>query len=116
MKSFMRTLGVAVLAMAALAAQAGAGRTGGPAAERGTIAAGKSFWFDVELDEGRAVIAATSSGPLLGMSVYDGDGNVFASQGDNRQRAVAFTVTRAGFFRVEVRNNGGAADVTLRTN
>src|SRR6185436_1706432 len=106
MSTFTKALCVVILMMG-VATQVEAGRTGGPATVTGTIDGGTSFWFDVQLDEGRALIGASSSdanGPL-GLTVYDGDGRMFASSGNNRQRLAVVNVIRAGNFRVEVRNN-----------
>lgn len=105
MRTLTKALCVATLALAAT--QAEAGPTRGPAAEAGTIDGGKSFWFDVELDAGRArFFARTNDAGPLGLSVYDRHGRMVASTGTNRRRIAVVDVVEAGVFRVEVRNNG----------
>jgi hypothetical protein len=122
MRSFSHALAAVALVGASLALcapTANAGRAGGPASEVVTIPAYQSYYVDVPfLANGPAMISSAGNGlTTVELYLYDGDGNVVTGAGIGDRRTLVTPVTQAGFFRVELRNLGPAANtVVIGTN
>lgn len=98
-----------------------AGRVGGPMSTAATVALGNSVYYDIPFAcNEQAVITVTATGnAIVQVFVYDSNGRVVISSGvvDRKTATITMDVTRAGNFRVEVRNLGNReSSFTLKTN
>lgn len=121
MKRFSRILAVAVLAAVTLALsspRADAGRIGGPASATTTLAAYQSESVDVPFAAGEPAVVTVGDGATnVDLFIYDADGNLAVGVGSGDRKTATMSVYRPGFFRVEVRNLGPAANtVVVSTN
>jgi hypothetical protein len=111
MKPFTRMLlavSVGLTALALYSQTADAGRLGGPASAYGTVPAGESYYFDLELNAGEnTLVGITGNGQtILNLYVYDTDGHVVLGTGKWDRKVAVISVYRAGFFRIVVQNMG----------
>ena len=114
MNSITRAIGACLVALAFIVPHADAGRVGGPATENVTLAPGQEAAYDVQFDFGPGTkVSVRGDGRAnITLMVYDSNGNAFEGVGVLASRAVTLDITRAGYFRIVVRNNSS----TLRTN
>jgi hypothetical protein len=85
-----------------------AGRVGGPMSTSATVAIGNSAYYDIPFAcNQQAIITVTATGnSMVQVFVYDSNGRVVMNSGvvDRKTATITMDVTRAGDFRVEVRN------------
>jgi hypothetical protein len=122
MNRFTRTATALVLVtvlLVSLGQTANAGRIGGAVSGITTLGAYQTTFFDIPFFANEtAIIAVAGNGRTrLDLYVYDGVNNGWPVIGVGDQKSVAIDVTRAGYFRVVVRNLGPAPNTfILSTN
>lgn len=124
MRNIIRLLGAVFLAASLLVlvnTSALAGRIGGPTSIYGSVAIGKSVYYDISFKAGaQAVVTINgSNNAMIQVFMYDADGHVVMGTGlaDRKVVTLAMAVYRAGVFRIEVRNLGNRdCSLLLTTN